>query len=272
MSAHFTNLVSSLFGRFANRAFPTVIQKAVNSAYVKLMGLDMRGFEDPGSYPTLNALFTRELKVRRKFDINPSVAISPCDSLITATGAIEEGTAYQIKGMSYDTASLLGEAMEGTDSLDGGSYANFYLSPKDYHRYHAPFDIKISKAVHIPGRLYPVNMPLLKRKTGLFIENERVVLRVEDANGHIHFMVMVGALNVGKMSFVFDERIQTNASAQERSIYDYDGTVSLSKGELMGWFEMGSTVVMLSEADSLEYDLRDGARIAYGDRIGVLRS
>ena len=267
----FTSALSSLFGRFAGHSFPRPVQRVINGAYVKAMGLEMGEFREARSYPSLNALFTRALEAKRRMDPDPSVVVSPCDAKISDFGTIEKGQAYQIKGMPYDTAALLGKAWASEASgLEGGAYANFYLSPRDYHRYHAPFDLRIEGVSHIPGKLYPVNMPLLRNKLNLFIENERVVLAARDRSGRRHFLVLVGALNVGKMVVSFEERIHTNSTAREPVTYRYEEAKSLQKGELFGWFEMGSTIVILSEPRSLTWDLQIGQKVRFAQSIGRL--
>jgi len=266
MSRHYTSFISNLFGKFANKEFSPKIQEFINNSYVKLMKLDMSRFDKPSSYKSLTELFIRPLKI--KIDINSRIdsVISPCDSKVIALGKIENNTAYQIKGMSYNTTDLI-----DTDSsiLENGEYINFYLSPKDYHRYHMPFDVKVLSATYISGKLYPVNMPLLKNKQNLYIENERVVLEVVDRFEHKHFIVLVGALNVGKMVVTFEDAIKTNAK-QGKAKYVYDTPKTLKKGEMFGWFEMGSTIVMLSQKDSIVYFVSEGKDVKFGDVIGEL--
>jgi len=269
---HYSSLLSSLFGRFAGKRFPAPVQRTINRGYVKMMGLDMGEFRPPEHYPSLNALFTRALEAKREMESDPDVVVSPCDARISDFGTIHEGQAYQIKGMPYDTAGLLGETYaEEASELEGGSYANFYLSPRDYHRYHAPFALTIEGVTHIPGKLYPVNMPLLKNKLNLFIENERVVLAARDRHGRRHFLILVGALNVGRMVVTFEPRIHTNGSLRHPVSYRYDESVALEKGELFGWFEMGSTIVILSEGESLEYELTIGQKVSFAQSIGRLK-
>jgi phosphatidylserine decarboxylase len=236
------------------------------------MGLDMSEFAPAESYSSLNKLFTRALKAQRSIDPDPLAVIAPCDALITDCGQINQGRAYQIKGMAYDTAALLGEHYAGeVERLEGGDYANFYLSPRDYHRYHAPMDLKIESLTHIPGRLYPVNMPLLENKLNLFIENERVILQASDRWGRRHFLVLVGALNVGKMVVTFDERIHTNTAPGPARHYRYETPIPLKKGELFGWFEMGSTIVMLSQKGALDYKIEAGEKVRFAQTIGRLK-
>jgi len=271
MAKHFSSIASSIFGKFASKEFPKPIQGVINRAYVKFMGLDMSDFQKPESYQTLNSLFTRALRSKREIDSNPNIVVSPCDAKITAVGEIEDKQAYQIKGMEYKTAELIGvEFREYIDILEGGRFANFYLSPKDYHRYHIPFDLQIDAITHIPGKLYPVNMPLLKNKANLFIENERVVISCRDIYDKRHFIILVGALNVGKMVLTFEEKIHTNTKSLKRLHILYSKPIDMKKGELFGWFEMGSTIVILSQKDAINYSLEVSQKVSFAQNIAIL--
>lgn len=235
-----------------------------------MMNVDLSEFEDIKSYKSLNKLFTRALKVPRVFDESEQTFISPCDSFISACGDIKENLALQIKGFSYNVKSLLGDyiAKKEKDLLNDGTFINFYLSPKDYHRYHSPIDMTISKAVHIPGKLYPVNMKWLKRVKGLFIENERVVLECHTNDNKLFYMIFVGALNVGKMGFTFDKNIQTNAKDSKQKCYVYQD-LPIKKGEELGHFEMGSTIVMLFEKESFCLGVKENVHVKFGQTIGT---
>lgn len=270
MSRHYTAFVSNLFGKFACREFSPKVQNFINNSYVRLMGLDMSPFAPIESYSSLNALFTRSFVEEPSFYVAESAVLSPCDARVTDSGTILDGQAYQIKGMEYDTAALLG-ARYASDIplLEGGEYVNLYLSPKDYHRYHMPMDMSVHSVTHIPGKLYPVNMPLLKNKLNLFIENERVILECSDKMGKKHYIVLVGALNVGKMVVTFEERIKTNTGFRFRQYYSYDTPKHLKRSELFGWFEMGSTIVLLSQKDSVKYNVEVGSKVSFGDVIGI---
>jgi len=269
VSQHSTSYISNLFGKFANFEFFTPIQMVINKAYVTFLGLDMSEFEPSRKYKSLNKLFTRELKAPR--EINPKhTLISPVDALISDCGKIKEALAYQIKGMEYQLDELLGKNYTGYDKmLEGGEYINFYLSPKDYHRYHMPMDLHILNATHIPGKLYPVNNPSLQKRKNLFIENERVIIQGKDRSDKIHFLVLVGALNVGKMVVTFEDQIKTNAKVDEESHYSYED-LHMKLSDLLGWFEMGSTIVMLSQKDAIIPDVKVGQKVKFGERIGGL--
>ena len=265
-----TSFLSRIFGCFATKSFPLFFQTMINRLYVSIAHVDLQEFEPAQNYTTLNKLFTRSLKTSRIFPEDNAIIISPCDSLISAAGIIHENLALQIKGFSYDIKALLSDyiSKQHKARLEDGYFLNFYLSPKDYHRYHAPCEMRITKAVHIPGKLYPVNFTWLKKVDALFVENERVVLECFTKENALFYMVFVGALNVGKMAFTFDSTIQTNAKNTIQQYYLYDN-ISLQKGEELGHFCMGSTIVMLFEKESFTPSIQEGSAIQFGQNIGT---
>jgi len=269
---HITSAASQSFGKFASKEFPHWFQKIVNSTYVGLMGLDMSDFHSPSTYKSLNALFTRRLREDRGFSLNAEDFISPCDSLISECGTITEDYALQIKGMRYKCADFIGDEFSSEEKaiVADGTFINCYLSPKDYHRYHIPTNLKVLKAVHIPGKFYPVNMPSLKKRLNLFIENERVVILCEATNGKKFYMVLVSALNVGVMQVAFESRIQTNASATTPQTYEFEN-LYLDKGFDFGCFEMGSTIIILTSKDMLELNVNAGQDVKYGETIASIK-
>ncbi|MDQ7085376.1 MAG: phosphatidylserine decarboxylase [Sulfurovum sp.] len=270
MKKHYTSLFSLGFGKFASRAFTPFIQKIINKGYVKLMGLDMSEFREPSSYLTLNKLFTRAFEKPRSISQDKSDLLSGVDALITDAGTITAGKAYQIKGMSYHIDALFGSHhQEAVGQVEGGEFINFYLSPKDYHRYHMPMDLQVCSLTHIPGKLYPVNFPLLRNKKDLFIENERVVIDGKDKEGRTHILVLVGALNVGKMRVTFEEAIQTNSDITEPQHYVYED-LWLDRGEMFGWFEMGSTILTFSQKGSIFPEVAINQKVSFGDVLGKI--
>jgi phosphatidylserine decarboxylase len=272
VSKPFTSLLSMAFGSLATKSFWPPLQRLINRSYVRLLGLDMTEFKPPEHYSSLNALFTRPLEVRRPFSDDPSIIISPVDARVTECGMISEAKVHQIKGMRYRIDALLGSSyFYAIHELEGGSYINLYLSPKDYHRYHVPFDMVILSMTHIPGKLYPVNLPALRHKKNLFIENERVVIESKDSKGYRHFIVLVGALNVGKMRVTFEDDLRTNSgmSKGDRKHYTYHD-LRLRKDDLLGWFEMGSTVLLFSQKDAASYRVELDQNVRFADPIGRL--
>lgn len=263
---HITNLISLYFGKFAKKEFPSPIQKLINDSYVRLMGLNMSEFKNARYYKSLNDLFTRELIIKREIDENQNVIISPTDSLITQCGELQNDMALQIKGMEYSVEELLTYyCTSNFEKMKNGSFMNFYLSPKDYHRYHAPCDFKLLKLIHVPGKLYPVNLKYLNKEFELFVQNERVILECE-TNGKIFYMVFVGALNVGQMVFEFENRVETNNDAKEMKVYTYEN-IEISKGECLGYFKMGSTVVMLWEKELVQLEDLLDKNVKFGQKI-----
>ncbi len=261
-----TNIISNGFGKFANHRFHPLLQKFINNSYVKFLKLDMSEFKNPSEYKSLNELFTRELIKKRKIDLDEKVVISPTDSLITECGKLKKDRLLQIKGMEYSVNSLLLECKNRKKVYDG-DFINFYLSPRDYHRYHMPYDLKIKRVVHIPGKLYPVNLRFLRKKLNLFVENERVVLECLTKDKKTVYIVLVGALNVGKMSLVFEKRIQTNQDREVR-VFEYEN-LWMKKGELLGYFNMGSTVVLLFEKDSVKLDVEPNRYVKFGQKVAT---
>jgi len=268
---HYTSAISQAFGKFASKAHSPLVQHAINAAYVKLMGLDMSEFREPSSYKTLNALFTRPLEKPRPLPQDETSLISSVDALVTDWGEIKEGRAYQIKGMSYQIEGLFTEYHQAeAEAVEGGMFMNFYLSPKDYHRYHMPLTLQIHSMTHIPGKLYPVNFPLLRNMPDLFIENERVVLSGTDEKGRCHVLVLVGALNVGKMVVTFEPRIKTNSDITEPQHYTYENQ-TLQRGELLGWFEMGSTILHFAQKGAVVPELAINQKVKFAEAIGKIQ-
>lgn len=269
---HITNKISKIFHNFATKEFPRPIQNFINNGYVKLLGLDMSEFQDPSSYKTLNKLFTRGLRIPRDIDSTLDNFISPSDSFVTETGNIKDDTALQIKGMSYKVKELLTNNFdeENLCKLDGGEFMNFYLSPKDYHRYHSSYNCQVTKLVHIPGKLYPVNFTYLKKQENLFIENERVIVECKTSQGQIYYMVFVGALNVGKMAFSFEPRVNTSSDVFTPQVFEYED-LYLKKGDCMGWFEMGSTVLLFWEKDMIKLENLLNTKVRFGDIVAKVK-
>ncbi len=264
MKTHITNIISKTFGNFASFKFPSFMQSFINKSYIKLLKLDMSEFEDAKTYENLNALFTRSLKKEREIQGEQNDFISPCDGLISEQGDIKDGAALQIKGFSYKVEELLNLHVKKIDKLLNGKFINFYLSPKDYHRFHAPLDMKVLKAVHISQKLYPVNFTYLRKIQSLFCQNERVIL-VCESRGERFYLVFVGALNVGKIVFNFDKNISTNAKYAEQKVYEYEN-LKLKKGDEIGRFEMGSTIVALFENSNLKL-IRKNEKVRFGEVV-----
>ena len=268
---HITNIISQCFGKFAKTQFPPFIQRVINAGYVKFLGLNMSEFKHPRYYKSLNDLFTRKLEINREIVSAQNEFISPTDSFITECGQIKEDTALQIKGMEYSVEELLTfYCTDNFSKVKEGSFMNFYLSPKDYHRYHSPCEFQLKKLIHVPGKLYPVNLKYLNKELDLFVQNERVILECIDTNGKLFYMVFVGALNVGQMVFEFEPKVETNIDTAEIKVYEYEN-IKIDKADCLGYFKMGSTVVMLWEEDSVEIESLLNEDVKFGQKIATFK-
>lgn len=262
-----TNFISKIFGLVANFKFPTPVQNFINKKYVEFFNIDLSEFLAVESYKSLNELFTRRLIKNREFSAEKSDFISPSDGVIFECGKSENFKAFSIKDRPYNVAELLG--VLAPKSLQNFEYANIYLSPKDYHHYHSPCDLQILSALYIPAKLYSVARKALLKVDKLYEKNERVILKCKMPNDRILWLIFVGALNVGKMKFDFDERIQTNAKNRKITRYDYEN-LCVKKGEHLGNFELGSTIVIIAENDSLSFEIKTSEMIKFSQNFAKI--
>ncbi|MEE3743752.1 phosphatidylserine decarboxylase [Campylobacter porcelli] len=245
------NKFSNYFGLVAHYKFPKWLQNAINSWYVKKFKIDMSEFNPINSYDSLNALFTRKLQAPRPLGDG---FVSPSDGLCLECTKGNNLKAYSIKSKEYKIDELLDKSLEDGE-LDGEfDYLNIYLSPRDYHHYHAPCDMDILSLNYTPGTLFSVAKSALLKHDNLYALNERVVLKARLKNGKLIWMVFVGALNVGKMKFDFEPRIQTNSNLT-KALYKYDN-LSLKKGEHIGNFDLGSTIVIITQNNAINYTIK----------------
>ncbi len=269
------NAMSRLAGRAAGWRLPGPLQRLEIRAFARAVGVDWNEVRDPiGSFPTLQDFFTRQLKEgARRVDPAPDALVAPCDGFWGAAGIVERGALLQVKGRPYSLDALLGDGAEA-GRFEGGAFATFYLSPRDYHRFHMPCAGRIARASYLPGTLWPVNRLGVEGVPGLFAENERlcVYLRVGPLEeGGTICMAAVGATLVGKVRVEFDG-LTTNApgAAAETRRYPEPGR-RFEKGQEWGRFEFGSTIVLIATADLLRIDARPpGSVLRLGERIGTL--
>lgn len=245
------NKFSNYFGLIAHYKFPKLLQNAINNWYVKKFQIDMSEFNPISSYDSLNALFTRGLNYPRTLGDG---FVSPSDGLCLECQKGDNLKAYSIKSKSYSIDELLGKSLKKGE-LDGEfDYLNIYLSPRDYHHYHAPCDMEIISLNYTPGTLFSVAKSALLKHDNLYARNERVVLKARLANDKLIWIVFVGALNVGKMKFDFEPRVSTNSNLSP-AFYNYNN-LSLKKGEHIGNFELGSTIVIISQNGAINYQIK----------------
>jgi len=187
----------------------------------------------------------------------------------------ESGATYSASGVQAEIYSDESGASRETSAIGvqgdvNLSYANIYLSPRDYHHYHAPCDLSVLQALYIPADLYSVAKKFLLKIPNLYAKNERVILKCKMRNGGIFWMVFVGALNVGKMRFDFDTRIQTNACANRaEALYEYEN-LNFKKGDHLGNFELGSTIVLVAQSEFLKFSVSSETAVKFSQKIGEL--
>lgn len=212
-----------------SKAFKVNLEEAVNS--------------DPDSYSTFNQFFTRAIKPQLR-PIFSSKIISPVDGTISQFGNIVGSSLIQAKGINYSLDALLGGNPERTRKYKDGQFITIYLSPRDYHRIHMPCDGKLQEQTHVPGRLFSVAKHTVSTIKGIFARNERVIASFDTEYGSMA-MVLVGAINVAAIETVWAGLITPPKGEAITSKNYKDKNISLLKGEEMGRFNMGSTVILL---------------------------
>jgi len=206
---------------------------------------------DPAHYKSFNEFFTRPLKDGAR-PMSNSTWVCPVDGAISQCGAIERDQIFQAKGHHYSTRALVGGDAALAAQFQNGQFATLYLSPRDYHRIHMPIAGKLLRMIHVPGDLFSVNPTTARGVPGLFARNERVVCEFETEKGPM-VLVLVGATIVGSMATVWHGQVNPPRPGTVRE-WRYDSQdVRLQKGEEMGRFLLGSTVVMLIPGNSLQF-------------------
>ncbi len=235
------HLLSRLMFRFARIQIPW-IKNRFTSWFVSnyKVNLNEAQLEDIEEYKHFNDFFTRALKDGSR-PISDSKVVSPVDGVVSQFGSIKESLIVQAKGKKYSVEALLAENSKNDFYT---SFVTIYLSPKDYHRIHMPLDGSLKTMKYIPGNLFSVNQRTVNNIDQVFARNERLVCYFETEYGEIA-LVMVGAIFVGSMETSWEGQI-TPPYTKSIKTYDYDSReIELSKGEELGRFNMGSTVILL---------------------------
>lgn len=260
------NHATRLMGAFARTRLPAVAQRALLKWYVAKYRVDLDecegGLDD---YKSLVDFFTRGLKAGvRPVDMAPRALVSPCDAMTYACGRIENGKIPQSDGRSYDVHELLG----GDTRFDGGDFAVLYLSPRDYHRVHVPREGTVRRYTYLPGALWPVFPAATKRIEALFARNERLTTWIDSDLGE-YALVMVGAFGVGRMRVVYDPLV-TN-EGRPRAERPLEPAPTFARGDEIGRFEMGSTVILVFPPNTIAWAIRPGDPVRVGAKIGEWR-
>lgn len=223
--------------------------------FVRKYGVDMSEAENPEltSYRSFNEFFTRSLKL----GLRPLAAadfVCPVDGAISQFGAIDDHHILQAKGHRFTTTELVGGDALLAAQFRHGSFANLYLSPKDYHRLHMPCDGKLTRMIYVPGALFSVNPATARGLPGLFARNERVVCVFESPEHGPFVMVLVGATIVGSMATVWHGVVNPTRTNKVSEWSYTDQNIVLKKGEEMGRFLLGSTIVMLFRQNTIVFN------------------
>ncbi|HMW54845.1 MAG: archaetidylserine decarboxylase [Candidatus Accumulibacter phosphatis] len=222
--------------------------------FVQRYGVDLSEAvdTDPISYRSFNEFFTRPLRAGAR-PLADAAFLCPVDGAISQFGAIEHDQIFQAKGHRYSTVALVGGDRSLAARFENGAFATLYLSPRDYHRIHMPVDGRLTRMIHVPGALFSVNPATARGVPGLFARNERVVCVFEAGFGPF-VLILVGATIVGSMATVWHGTVNPPRVRKIREWRYDDQQIVLKKGDEMGRFLLGSTVVVLFPKDTLHFN------------------
>jgi phosphatidylserine decarboxylase len=239
--------------------------------FVRKYGVDMSDAanSDIASYKSFNDFFTRALRTgARRFA--EADFVCPVDGAISQFGDIEDDRLLQAKGHHFTTTGLVGGDAALAARFRHGRFANLYLSPKDYHRLHMPCDGGLTRMIYVPGTLFSVNPTTARGVPNLFARNERVVSVFESPEHGAFVMVLVGATIVGSMATVWHGVINSKRTGKISEWSYDDQDIALKKGQEMGRFLLGSTIVMLFAKDTIAFngDWAPEQPVRLGDMMG----
>lgn len=265
------HLLSRLTGWLADVRHPAWLKNFVIEQFVRHFDVNMAEAEqpDPTAYANFNEFFTRPLRSGAR-PLADAAIVCPADGAISQLGAIESGRIFQAKGQYFSTRELLGGDEARAAVFQDGQFATIYLSPRDYHRVHMPIAGRLTATSYIPGKLFSVNAVTAQNVERLFARNERLVCHFETDLGPMA-MILVGAMVVAGIETVWSG--QEAPPTKGPVAVDYQNLpepVSLAKGEEMGRFMLGSTVILLFPKGSMSWDEQyvAGAATRLGELLG----
>lgn len=265
---HFLSAVMSKFTHSEIKVWKNLMINQI----IKFYGVNMSEAKEQNinNFASFNQFFTRELNpsVRPITTIKKGIAC-PADGAVSQAGLIKQGEIFQAKGSSFSAIDLLGGDAERAKPFEEGSFTTIYLSPKDYHRLHMPVSGTLTEMVHIPGRLFSVNTATTNSVPGLFARNERVACLFDTEFGPMA-LILVGAIFVSSIETTW-HGIVTPPSIDSVRTWDYQkNEIVISKGEEMGRFNMGSTIIVLFGKDKVVWEelFKAGKTVKLGELIG----
>ena len=268
------HLLSRLVGWVARREIPWIKTTFINR-FIQHFGVDLSEaeIEDPDRFENFNAFFTRALKDgARPIADGERVLACPADGTVSQLGPLRGGDLFQAKGHHYSAFELLGGDGALAAEFQNGHFATVYLSPKDYHRVHMPFTGTLRETCYVPGRLFSVNQTTTERVPRLFARNERLVCVFDTEVGPMA-VVLVGAMIVAGIETVFAGQVTPQSTTVTRVDYRNPAPVTLRKGDELGRFLLGSTVIVLFPEGAAEFgsELTAGAAVRMGEAFGSVR-
>ena len=245
--------LTQLAGWFAQQKWGAVTHFVIK-VFAKKYNVDMSEAkkENFSDYESFNQFFIRELKDNaRKINENPTALCLPADGRVSQIGHIDDERLLQAKGHFFSLSDLLAGDEELVNTFKNGEFATIYLSPRDYHRVHMPCDATLRKMIYVPGDLFSVNPFLAEHVPNLFARNERVICVFDTAFGPM-VQILVGATITASMSMVWAGVINPPRTGEVKVwTYQGDNAIKLTKGQEMGAFQLGSTVINLFPANSV---------------------
>lgn len=269
------HLLSRSIGKLADCELKSIKDPFIRW-FIKRYGVDMNeaALERPEDFRHFNDFFTRALKPdARTIDPRDNCLISPVDGTISQRGDIKQGRVFQAKGQHFNVVELLGGDTERAQAFMGGQFATIYLSPKDYHRIHMPLTGTLREMVYVPGKLFSVNPVTTEKVPALFARNERVVALFDTAIGPVA-MVLVGAMIVASIETVWSGLVAPLKRQVHTTQYGaQQSDIQLEKGAEMGRFKLGSTVVLLTPKDTLNFtdSLQANSSVRLGEALAMMR-
>ncbi len=264
--------ISRVFGYISLIPLPERIMDKIISWYSGKYGVNLSEAEvPPDGYTNLNTFFTRKLKEgSRLIDDDKHSVVASTDSRVDQFGDLSSDAILQAKGVEYSLRDLI-PSIEA-ERFVNGKFITLYLSPGDYHRIHSPVSGRIKGFFNIPGKLYTVQEFMVRGLKGLFAINERLITYIDTPYGSVA-VCKIGAINVGKISLSYDHAVTNRFfRSKNEKIYAEDKKPEVRKGDEIGIFNLGSTVILLFEKGMVEFsDLKFGQKVRVGEKIGTLR-
>ncbi|MBI0029163.1 phosphatidylserine decarboxylase [Gilliamella sp. B14448G11] len=262
-------LLTSLFGWLAKKQLGKVTTWIIQG-FMKLYKIDLSEaeLENAEDYKTFNDFFARKLKEdARPIDSAVNSIVMPADGTISQFGTIQDNLLLQAKGHYYSLESLLACHSDMIKFFKNGSYATTYLSPKNYHRFHMPCDGVLREMIYVPGSLFSVSQATTECIPNIFARNERVICLFETDFGPMA-QILVGATIVGSIEVQWEGCITPPREGIMKR-WVYSGEVKLVKGQDMGCFKLGSTVITLFASNTIEFDshLKVGNTTRVGQKL-----